>query len=72
MIKSAMLSSPKSSKLRELIRAVRGCKTAAEERAVITKECAVCRTQIKDSGMSRFSFFRDRERVVSRSCVGIM
>lgn len=33
-----------SVKLRELIRAVRACKTAAEERAVITKECALCRS----------------------------
>jgi AP-1 complex subunit gamma-1 len=33
-----------SLKLRELIRAVRAAKTAAEERAVITNECALCRT----------------------------
>lgn len=40
-----------SVKLRELIRAVRACKTAAEERAVITKECALCRSAFasKDS-----------------------
>jgi len=35
-------------KLRELIRAVRACKTAAEERAVITKEGALIRTAFKD------------------------
>jgi hypothetical protein len=36
-----------SIKLRDLIRAVRACKTAAEERAVISKECALIRTAIK-------------------------
>lgn len=35
-------------KLRDLIRAVRACKTAAEERAVISKECALIRTCIKE------------------------
>ena len=34
--------------LRDLIRAVRACKTAAEERAVISKECALIRTAIKE------------------------
>ncbi len=34
-------------RLRELIRAVRACKTMAEERAVITKECALIRTAFK-------------------------
>ena len=37
-----------SMKLRDLIRAVRSCKTAAEERAVISKECALIRTAIKE------------------------
>eukprot|EP00916_Digyalum_oweni_P023619 GHVL01039197.1.p1 GENE.GHVL01039197.1~~GHVL01039197.1.p1 ORF type:complete len:548 (-),score=69.52 GHVL01039197.1:803-2446(-) len=37
-----------SVKLRELIRCIRACKTAAEERAVIAKECALIRTAIKD------------------------
>lgn len=37
-----------SIKLRDLIRSVRACKTAAEERAVITKECALIRTAIKE------------------------
>ena len=36
-----------SIRLRELIRAVRACKTMAEERAVITKECALIRTAFK-------------------------
>eukprot|EP00939_MAST-03C_sp_MAST-3C-sp1_P001159 g1159.t1 len=37
-----------SMKLRELIRSVRSAKTAAEERAVITKESALIRTAFKD------------------------
>ena len=37
-----------SIKLRDLIRMVRACKTAAEERAVISKECALIRTAIRD------------------------
>lgn len=37
-----------SIKLRDLIRAVRACKTAAEERGVISTECALIRTAIKD------------------------
>eukprot|EP00632_Arachnochrysis_sp_CCMP2950_P006062 CAMPEP_0185710624 /NCGR_PEP_ID=MMETSP1164-20130828/31140_1 /TAXON_ID=1104430 /ORGANISM="Chrysoreinhardia sp, Strain CCMP2950" /LENGTH=518 /DNA_ID=CAMNT_0028378143 /DNA_START=172 /DNA_END=1725 /DNA_ORIENTATION=- len=41
-----------SIKLRELIRAVRACKTAQEERAVIAKECALIRTAFKDNNVS--------------------
>lgn len=37
-----------SIKLRELIRLVRQCKTGAEERAVITKECALTRSALKE------------------------
>jgi AP-1 complex subunit gamma-1 len=37
-----------SIKLRDLIRSVRACKTAAEERGVISKECALIRTAIKE------------------------
>ena len=37
-----------SLKLRDLIRQVRACKTAAEERAVIAKESAMIRTAIKE------------------------
>ena len=37
-----------TSSLRELIRAVRGCKTAAEEREVIAKESAAIRSAFKD------------------------
>ena len=36
-----------SIKLKELIRLVRGCKTSAEERGVIAKECALIRTRFK-------------------------
>jgi AP-1 complex subunit gamma-1 len=37
-----------SIRLRDLIKVVRSCKTAAEERAVIAKECAAIRTAFKD------------------------
>lgn len=37
-----------SMRLRDLIRKVRACKTAAEERAVIAKESAMIRTAIKE------------------------
>lgn len=37
-----------SMKLRELIRAVRACKTAAEERGVVAQECARIRTAFKE------------------------
>lgn len=37
-----------SIKLRELIRSIRACKTAAEERAVIARECALIRTAFKE------------------------
>ena len=37
-----------SMQLRDLIRAVRACKTAAEERSVISRECALIRTAIKE------------------------
>ena len=35
-------------KLRELIKTVRSCKTAQEEREVIAKECAQIRTSFKE------------------------
>ena len=38
-----------SCKLRELIRNVRACKTMAEERGVIAKECAMIRTAFKEN-----------------------
>lgn len=44
----ANIQAQKTLKLRDLIRAVRACKTQAEERAVISKECALCRTAFKD------------------------
>jgi len=37
-----------SMRLRDLIKAVRACKTAAEERGVIAKECANIRTSFKE------------------------
>eukprot|EP00906_Rhabdomonas_costata_P033124 RCo046635 len=37
-----------SLKLRDLIRNVRACKTAADERAVISRECAAIRTALKE------------------------
>ena len=40
-------------KLRELIRAVRACKTAAEERAVISRENAMIRTSFKEDSPYR-------------------
>eukprot|EP00271_Cylindrocystis_brebissonii_P016404 TRINITY_DN3990_c1_g3_i1.p1 TRINITY_DN3990_c1_g3~~TRINITY_DN3990_c1_g3_i1.p1 ORF type:complete len:853 (+),score=239.18 TRINITY_DN3990_c1_g3_i1:329-2887(+) len=36
-------------RLRDMIKAIRATKTAAEERAVVAKECAVLRTSFKDS-----------------------
>lgn len=45
-----------SIKLRELIRAVRGCKTAAEERGVVAQECARIRTAFKEEDIE----FRNR------------
>jgi hypothetical protein len=46
-----------SVKLRELIRSVRACRTAAEERGVISKECALIRTSFKKGmSFSKFSF----------------
>jgi len=41
-----------SVKLRELIRLVRQCKTAAEERAVVAKECAAIRNAFKQNDVS--------------------
>lgn len=45
-----------SMKLRELIRAVRACKTAAEERGVVAQECARIRTAFKEEDIE----FRNR------------
>lgn len=45
-----------SMRLRELIRAVRSCKTAAEERGVVAQECARIRTAFKDEEIE----FRNR------------
>ena len=40
-----------SIKLRDLIKAVRACKTAADERAVVTKESALIRSSFKDEAV---------------------
>ena len=45
-----------SIKLRELIRSVRACKTAAEERGVVAQECARIRTAFKEEDIE----FRNR------------
>lgn len=37
-----------SMKLRELIKTVRSCKTAQEEREMVAKECALIRTSFKE------------------------
>ena len=47
-------------KLREVIKQIRQCKTAAEERAVISKESALIRNAFK---VNTFSF-------IHLSCVG--
>ncbi len=42
-------------KLREVIKQIRACKTAAEERAVISKESALIRNAFKVSFFSQLS-----------------
>ena len=42
-------------KLREVIKQIRGCKTAAEERAVVSKESALIRNAIKDKDPSNMA-----------------
>ena len=51
-----------SVKLRELIRSVRACKTAADERAVIAKECALIRTSFKAAGREKGGNRVEKER----------
>ena len=46
-----------ATKLRDLIRSVRACRTQAEEKAVIAKECADIRTSFRSKGMFRFKMF---------------
>lgn len=47
------MSSSTNLRLRELIRAVRNCKTAQEERSVIAKECAAIRNSFKEQSTYR-------------------
>lgn len=60
-----------SVKLRELIRSVRACKTAADERAVIAKECALIRTSFKAAGQFRQMGRMTRTLHVRRCGLGI-
>ena len=46
-------------KLREVIKQIRQCKTAADERAVISKESALIRNAFKVRISSKFSFLID-------------
>ena len=39
---------PATARVRDLIRAIRACKTAQDERDLINKECAFVRTSFKD------------------------
>jgi len=43
------MSSFSGTRLRDMIRAIRACKTAAEERAVVRRECAAIRTAISEN-----------------------
>jgi AP-1 complex subunit gamma-1 len=43
-----------TSRLRDLIRSVRACKTQADERAVVNKESAAIRTAFKDDSMADY------------------
>lgn len=59
-----------TSRLRDLIRQVRACKTAADERAVVSKESAAIRTAFKDDACACTAEARARARAarVCRSC----
>ena len=39
---------PANQKLKDLIRGIRAARTAADERSVITKECAIIRNSFRD------------------------
>lgn len=59
-----------SMKLRDLIRAVRACKTAAEERAVVTKESAMIRTAFKDEAAGAEYRHRNVAKLLYLSILG--
>lgn len=44
----SQITMPVQSRLRDLIRAIRSCRTAQDERDLITKECALIRTSFKE------------------------
>lgn len=44
----SQIAMPVQSRLRDLIRAIRSCRTAQDERDLITKECALIRTSFKE------------------------
>uniref|UniRef100_A0AAG5CYC9 AP-1 complex subunit gamma n=1 Tax=Anopheles atroparvus TaxID=41427 RepID=A0AAG5CYC9_ANOAO len=48
-IETNILRKPAPTRLRELIRQIRGCRTAAEERAVVNTECAYIRSTFRET-----------------------